>query len=70
MADYCYCCIIIAAVDVFVNIINNRLSSAEINRQMLKNFASKIAIWEFSKVTKSKYDNFSKEDKNVLLVRY
>ena len=52
MAGYCYCCIIIAAVDDFFHIVNTRLFTAEINPEKLKSFASKVAIWEFSSVTK------------------
>lgn len=53
-----------------LDIASTQSSSTEVSAEKLKVFASKVPIWNYSKIAQSEFENFRNEDKSNFLVRY
>ena len=51
-------------MDSLLGIVGIQASLTKIDAEKLGVFASKVPTWDYDKITKSEYKNFSKEDKS------
>lgn len=56
-------------MDKFLEINDQSSSSGQIKEAKLKGFLSRVPIWEFAKISKTQYQNLSKEDQESLLIK-
>ena len=56
-------------LEKLLNIVSEESSSVDIDETNLRNFASKVPIWDYAGIFKFEYQNLSKDDKSSLLIK-
>ena len=57
-------------MDKYLKLVEDSSSAEETDELKLKQFLSKVAIWDFAEISKRKYKNLSKNKQSSLLKRY
>ena len=56
-------------MDKLLNIVGKESFSVKIDEMELRNFISRVPIWDYAVISKIEYQNLSKEDQNSLLIK-
>ena len=57
-------------MDKYLELVEYYSSAEKIDELKLKQYFSKVAIWNFAQIFKQKYKNLSKDEQSLLLKRY